>query len=90
MTTSANTLRLMRHMADRCAREDTPLVASLWRDRTEADLLAALGCTPDQLTRLRLCYAPRNAGEVDLIATRLGLDAARLVAALDNTTAEPR
>ena len=46
-------------------------------------LAEALGCTPETLTMLRLCRAPRTEApgfgeDVDCIAGRVGLDADRL------------
>jgi hypothetical protein len=56
------------------------------RNLTDADLAHYLGCTPEALTMVRLCRAPRGeadgAEDVRCVAERFGCDAARLAAAV--------
>jgi hypothetical protein len=55
------------------------------RDLTDADLARDLGCTPEALTMIWLCRAPREgdnaAKDIGCVAERFGCDPARLAAA---------
>jgi hypothetical protein len=56
------------------------------RNLTDAELAGDLGCTPEALTMVRLCRAPRQghdgAEDVRCVAERFGCDPGRLAAAV--------
>lgn len=83
-------------MAERARREPAFLGSVLERlaraeGHDDAGLAAALGCEPADLTRLRLCRAPREdrdgfREDVALLVAAFGLDPTRLAEALKRAT----
>jgi hypothetical protein len=79
---------LLRRAAERASRDPFYLASSLLayvrsEGLDDAGLAASLGCDPDALSALLLCRRPTGRGavfraDVEAIAARFGIDAARL------------